>query len=180
MQAKGRQVDIGVNLKPRFLPSFCNEDFFFSFKIYFLVRQSYRKRGETGEREGDLHSAGLFPRWLQHPWLCQTENRRQELHPGLPWGWQGPEPKDHLPLVFPGHEQGAVGIGAAGTRAGTRIGCWCFKQWHYALCDNTDPNGDVFWDHCFLGTIISIYLIMNLVFSKNTIMDFKDVFSTCV
>lgn len=73
-----------------------------------MIEQQWEREKERGKVEGDrerrterdtqrerrreryLSSDGSLPKWLQQPGLQQSEVRKQEMHPGLPYRWQGP------------------------------------------------------------------------------------------
>ncbi|XP_069921280.1 uncharacterized protein [Oryctolagus cuniculus] len=57
----------------------------------------------TRERDGDLPSAGSFPKCLQQLGLGQAEAQTREFTPGLPCGKQGP-----IYLKVPGHSSSSV------------------------------------------------------------------------
>lgn len=89
------------------------------------VTEKWRER----ERERELSilpSAGLLPKWPQWPALSQAKARDQQLHPRLPWGWQGSDNLTYLLLLSQVHQQGSGSEAEKQTLylAVSYMGCW--------------------------------------------------------
>lgn len=107
-----------------------NTDLYAVFKKYLYI---WRVR----ERERDLPSFGILPKWLQQPVLGQAEARSKELHLCIAHGGRQPKCLDRLPATF--HRLLArcfIVSGVSGVQTGTYMECACCRQWLYLPCYN--------------------------------------------
>lgn len=109
--------------------------------IYSFEKQNDRAGGAREEKQNQIPSTALAPKWPQEPCMPLVEIRSQEQLPDFPHKIQGPKHLNHPLLCSPSHQQETgLEVGQQGLYSNPGAGCHHFKQELNILQHSIRPN----------------------------------------